>query len=387
MWDYPRIVKQPNFAPHARVYLFGPGYKIALILLLICAGQAIGYVELMRYGYQSCTACHVSPSGGGVLTRAGRASTEQVLSTWARDEEGRFLYGAVSPPSWLDIGGDISLLSAHQTSQGTSRNRWLLMQADVETAVTISKAYAAAVIGATPFFLDTSRFELASRRHYVGYRISELVRLRAGKFIPAYGLYLADHFAQIRGGLSWDYGREPYGIEVSGETDRMEWFATYLLGELSSPQNDRERGIALRWEPRLWELQSLGISYAYLSNQNLTRHLFGPFALIALSPDLFAVAEAAFHRASNQGMEGATWGATTYFRVNYMLIQGLQIYLSNELSRRDFSNPSTSFTGYGLGAQFFPRPHFEVQGFWQKRRSIADTSFSDYAWLLFHVYL
>ncbi len=56
------------------------------------------------------------------------------------------------------------------------------------------------------------------------------------------------------------------------------------------------------------------------------------------------------------------------------------------LDRRD----NSSFKeGYGLGAQIFPRPHFEINALWQKQRmfSVSKTAFYDYAWLMLHYYL
>jgi len=43
-----------------------------VVLLVLAARHADAYPNMIRLGYTSCATCHVSPQGGGVLTRYGR---------------------------------------------------------------------------------------------------------------------------------------------------------------------------------------------------------------------------------------------------------------------------------------------------------------------------
>jgi len=65
--------------------------------------------------YPRCTACHYSPSGGGLLTPYGRSLSREELSTFGRRDataeagdraEEEFLFGAVGSDSPLQLGLD-----------------------------------------------------------------------------------------------------------------------------------------------------------------------------------------------------------------------------------------------------------------------------------------
>ena len=47
----------------------------------------------------------------------------------------------------------------------------------------------------------------------------------------------------------------------------------------------------------------------------------------------------------------------------------------------------TLTNAYGLGFQWFPRPHFDFEGIWNKRRVAQRSSdYTDYAYLMMHYY-
>ena len=54
----------------------------ALVLWAFAFGvqSALAYPEMIRHGYVSCLTCHMSPSGGGVLTQYGRSLAKELVS-------------------------------------------------------------------------------------------------------------------------------------------------------------------------------------------------------------------------------------------------------------------------------------------------------------------
>ena len=62
------------------------------------------------------------------------------------------------------------------------------------------------------------------------------------------------------------------------------------------------------------------------------------------------------------------------------------IFKVNVVSRLKFNNSNTMVERYGLGAQFFPRPHFEVQLVWKKMRFAPRRDFDDLVFLMAHFY-
>ena len=81
-------------------------YEFTFILLFSAADPVSGFPSNIRYGYSTCQTCHVSPTGGGVVSKYGKMTSEEFMSTWARPGEASPLYGVVRLPHWIDIGGD-----------------------------------------------------------------------------------------------------------------------------------------------------------------------------------------------------------------------------------------------------------------------------------------
>ncbi|HRO66715.1 MAG TPA: hypothetical protein PL182_04020, partial [Pseudobdellovibrionaceae bacterium] len=67
--------------------------------------------------------------------------------------------------------------------------------------------------------------------------------------------------------------------------------------------------------------------------------------------------------------------------------KGWHFYLLEEYSKSNLSDSSSLMNSYGPGLRYFPRPHFELDAVWLKKRTalVADR-YDDYAWLMFHYY-
>ena len=51
------------------------------------ASAAQAFPEMVRYGYVNCTSCHVSLSGGGLLTDYGREIAREKLAMFKSSDE------------------------------------------------------------------------------------------------------------------------------------------------------------------------------------------------------------------------------------------------------------------------------------------------------------
>src|SRR5262245_50663216 len=86
---------------------------VAAALLICIAGRAHAYPQFQMSRDKTCTGCHISPAGGGLLTENGLVTAE-TISQWGTAPE--FFYGKVPTPGWLVLGGDLRGASGYVQS-------------------------------------------------------------------------------------------------------------------------------------------------------------------------------------------------------------------------------------------------------------------------------
>lgn len=226
---------------------------IVLVIVAVLGGTAEAYPQFqLSTGTDRCSACHFSPGGGGLLTDYGR---EEAGTTISRGGDGRFLHGAWTPPSWLQLGGDYRGAFGWKGSEREQEVLAFPMQVDVYARVGgehLSFNLTAGMRGGArdpqPPFVE----RLASREHYAMYRRDSGSYVRAGRFFPVYGVRSQDHTAYVRRYLGFHTLEEPYGLAVGHEAEAWEaHLSTFvprpvdLLGS-GLP----ERGVAAYYERR-----------------------------------------------------------------------------------------------------------------------------------------
>lgn len=372
-------------------------HVLSIVIVILSSTHAQAFPENIRHGYINCTACHVSPTGGGITTEYGRELSKEILSTWGKDGEQKFAYGLVHPPSWLNLGGDYRSIYVYKDSVFATQGKSILMQADLEGAATVGRFVLDTTAGYREAPLGTLNPSLGdhliSRRHYVLYHLSDEWSLRAGRFFPAFGVQVPDHVIVTKRGLGWDEGRETYNLEAGWISEKWNIYGTAIFGRPDAPAPKRETGFATTAAYAPWETGKIGLSYYFgdLPNDGTglygTRHLVGPFAILGITRRITFLSEFDF-QISNQRSPGQTVsGAVNYQKFSYEIKQGLWANLTQEWSRLAFSNEATLANQYGVGIQWFPRPHFELNVAWQKNRIVAVApTYSDFAWIMLHFY-
>lgn len=353
---------------------------------LTLSNAAWAFPDMIRHGYPACATCHASPDGGGVLTEYGRVLSEELLSTWSREGEGKFMYGAVRFPEWLSMNTDVRFIETYRKpSGGPSTSMFIFMQADLEAAARYKKLEAVASVGYQEVTPSEFPDFILSRRHYLTYRPTEKTSVRAGKFMAAYGIHTADHVLEIKRGLGWDEGSETYNVEGYYLGDGYELFATGILGRPDISIPDVEKGVALRGALLLDDSKKAGLSYYFGTNAAQSRHVFGPFAILGLSKRTVLMLEADFQKVSAAGT--STTGLASYARLSYEVVRGLHPFLTHEAGLNDLSAISSQnrYT-YGLGLQWYPRPHFDFQLMYQIQTRTPGAN-ANYAWFMMHSYL
>ena len=207
------------------------------IFLLAAAGlasTASAEPTFLAKQYTRCTACHYSPTGGGLLTSYGRLLSHRELSTTGGDSaappsgaeddprgEQEFLYGALGHALGpMHLGIEMRPSQLRIGYPGGHQDMSLLMNLDLVGALQKNGWTAYGTIGREP----PNSAERAGRtlpdaavisyEHWVSYETSTGFRVRAGRFLPAYGVRFADHTTYTRTDLDLDRNDQVYGLEV-----------------------------------------------------------------------------------------------------------------------------------------------------------------------------
>ncbi len=361
--------------------------KLSLALLAgMLTKQALGFPENIRLGYAGCLSCHVSPTGGGLLTPYGRGASEDFLSTWTRKDEAQVGHGKVAPPKSLLLGGDLRGLAVQRDTRVFKEKAFIPMQLELQTGLILAeKLTAALALG-----LYDQNVELQNA--YGMAQISDLVFVRIGKFFPAYGLYIPNHSVVTRRGLGFNQGQETINFEAGIISESGEIIVDAILkqglGELSS----EDKGATLRGVWYVRKESQIGLSLLSTKGTVWERQAVGVFAASGITRTTYLLGE--INRETKKPADSADPSTpentrlVSMAKVGWEITRGLHIFGAHESSVTTKGTYDPRLSAFGPGIQWFPRPHFEVVGELQSR---LDETFSkkpgQKATLLLHYYL
>ena len=225
----------------------------AVVLASVAAGDAAAYPRFqLATGVTRCQDCHLSPGGGGLVDDYGRLEAGDTVS---RGGDGALLHGAWSPPSWLQLGGDLRVAGGVKQAGDEREALAFPMQLEAYAAAGGAGLTAYVAVGVRGGARDPQPplvERLASREHYVMYQRGARY-VRAGRFFPVFGLRTPDHTAYTRRYLGFGLLEEPYGVAAG-------WSGTVSEGHVHAyvPRpiaflgaGPRARGVAASYERRL----------------------------------------------------------------------------------------------------------------------------------------
>ena len=116
---------------HERAHRHLPTRECAVKRFVAALGSssrvAHAYPQYQLDKEQTCSGCHVSPAGGGLLNENGLATAESFSQLGTKPE---FFYGKVPTPDWLELGGDLRGASGYLRAP-TQSDVTFPMQAEV----------------------------------------------------------------------------------------------------------------------------------------------------------------------------------------------------------------------------------------------------------------
>jgi hypothetical protein len=360
-------------------------------LFIPWAGTAYAFPEMVRHHYVNCNACHVNPNGGGLLNEYGRGMSAEVLSTWHYDSEALFLHGLLKPgtiPSAINIGGDVRALQLHHESNSVREGRYILMQTALEAAVTVG-----------PITADASYFAPDAMNHVHGElthffllgSVTDTVQVKAGRFLPAFGVNDPNHTLSPRQNLGFGYGSERNAVETHYSGEQWHLAGGYSVSRAESQVRDKERAGNLQIEKFFLDKYRVGVSLWAGEGDLQKRWLASIHGILGFTEKLYLSDETTWQNAKAKfgPIEGPlTTGVYHFDRLGYEIFQGFHMTAIEDVSVTNVALPNTLTVLLGGGPVWYPRPHFEANLIYSQRKILRTSAlFETYAYLMLHYYL
>ena len=334
---------------------------IVVAAVVAAAGAAHAYPQFQLSKDQTCSDCHLSPAGGGLLNENGLNTAEAIsqLGTSASP-----FYGKVPLPSWFAFGGDVRGATGYYGGPNASAVLFP-MQADLYAAATVQNFSLHVTGGLTdPPYGGSTASMFASREHWLQWQQNadgpDGLVVRAGRFMPVFGLRFVEH-------VDWDrrYGGTPlygeaYGVAVEEIQPTWEVHATGFVHDPYQGTTELGNGATLYAEARVTPATSIGIEGKLDVTPDDHKDYGGVTAKhFFATPGILVQGEAELiHQKVDLG--GHDDQAVAYVMGSYFLPYGLMVDLGLETYEPDLHVRYLDQEGADLNVHWFATSHVEL---------------------------
>jgi hypothetical protein len=375
-----------------RVLLSGKGlFLLAGLGPALVAAPARAEPMFLSRQYARCTTCHYSPTGGGLLTPYGRSLSRQELSTTGRSPSGSsseggpettsedmknkeeaFLFGLLGDKlGHADLGFDTRPAYLGIDAGGFTSHQDFFMNADLLATYRQNGWTVYGEIGRQPRPEGT---KIDSYEYWVGYQATNGLGVRAGRFLPAYGIRLADHTAFTRAGLGFDVFDQLYGLELSRTTERHLLQVSVGPGRADSIlEDDGRRAFTAtgRFQTDFGPKTALVVSGLYRAASRLEEKSGAGGVAFGFSParrlNLWTEADAQVQK-GQPGPPAYTLLNETAFEI----VRGVWLKLSPQI-RTAYDNAAGGTVRTVFEVELFPRTHWNVDvAYYRDRARVND---------------
>lgn len=371
----------------------GPSLKTLSITLILSlfSYSALGFVENITHGYQSCLACHVSPSGGGLLSDYGRSLSKELMSTWGWQGSEEPLFGAVKNKEWFKVGGDVRAIQTYFDNKETRQGRQFTMQKNIELGFNFDQLWFVGTLGTKQGPKGTTdRDTFLSERYFVMWSMTDEIRLRLGKFRLQFGLNDPNHTRVTKQPLGFGLNSESTILEISKLTEKSEIFISADLGKIDIPRNQsQEKSISTQLTQYISTDSKLSLSYLLGDSNERRRSLMGVSGIFSITEHQFIKFETDYqisHLSNNPQKENELIAAQIIW--GYRIHKGILPYITLEHLNQNLKSNQDQLSSAGLGLQWFPIPHVEFQlEVKSQYNQSSNIKQSESGWFLTHFYL
>jgi hypothetical protein len=332
---------------------------VALTILAIPA-LAAAYPQFQLSKDQTCTSCHLSPAGGGLLGENGLAVAEN-LSTYGGPPEAA--HGALVGPDWLVLGADLRGAAGGLYDRSVAPAGFP-MQAEGAAEVHHGAFSLYATLGIQSGDTGNPITFLQMREHYVMWHpdpgATTGLYIRAGRFMPVFGLRFAEHDDFTR-----QYGETPlygetYGAALEYIQARWEARLTAFVHDPIQDVVEHGNGAALYTEARLTTTFSIGVEGRYAKSPDDARTAGGVTAKYWLAPAdlLFQVEGIATHQTFTAG--GARDQLASYVMASWFVHDGWMLDFGLSQYDEDLHVKDVDLEAFDANVHWFASSHWEL---------------------------
>jgi len=364
---------------------------IFFLAIALLSSKVFAFAENVTYGYVNCMACHVSPSGGGLLNDYGRSLSKELMSTWGWKGSEQPAFGLIKNTESVKVGGNLRAIQTYYENNQNKQGKQFLMQQNVELGLKFMKTWFIGTLGTQEGPKGgPDKGHLISERHYALWEVNDSVRLRAGKFRHHFGLNDPAHTRVTKAPLGFGSNSETYNIEFSHFGENSEIFFTSDFGKIDqSRTKTNEKSFSVNFAHYLNEKNKIGSSLLFGEKSSDRRQVLNLYGVLNPIAHTIYKFDSSFQQNvsySTQKERTDLLAMTSTFGLP--LFKGFMPYLVNEFIQRDLQVHNTRSEAYGAGIQWLPLPHFEIQLEYQRKVDRTPTKqYADYAWLVTHFFL
>lgn len=361
----------------------------SFIAIDILAPNAQAFPDTIRHGYTNCTTCHLSPSGGGLLTPYGRSLSRELISTWGYENEELPLHGLVKIPENLSetiyFGGDVRALSISERKQEEkngateieNESESFLMQSQLRFAYGMNQLKLILSAGKIENPKEEKNIKWVSPEYYALWSPKEEVFARAGRFEPLYGLRMPDHNLWIKSEIGLVPWAERDTLEMIYEGEKQ-FLSVSGFQSTSASASQHTTGYTGSIFQMMGDKHRVGLSGMNQEGQGLRLRTLSLIGTFTLSEHTYILTENTRLSALEKTKD------ISFIRFGYEIFKGFTLTLQNQF-KQELSKSNTAENKSGFGAIWFPRPHFEIVTSFDQHKKKNEKE--DELTLLFHYYL
>jgi hypothetical protein len=261
--------------------------RLAILVALaiaIAGSRAFAYPQFQLSQDETCSSCHVSPAGGGLLDENGRSMIE-TFSTFGGNPDPA--HGKLDGPDWLLVGADVRAGAGLIYDEKPSPNAFP-MEAEAAAWVHHDAFSFYGTFGLQEGTTSDALSFFQLREHWFMWQqhpeSPDGLFVRAGRFMPVYGLRFAEHNDYTR-----EFGQAPldgetYGVAVEYVDPTWEAHATAFVHDPLQFSTEPGNGGALYAEVRPATMFSIGVEGRYAKSEVDARTAGGITAKYWIAP-------------------------------------------------------------------------------------------------------